>query len=370
LSEANTFGAVGGAAPRLIQLALLLAVGCSSTPKAGAPAPVATSACAEIRFTKQDYMDRTGFNFGDSWMMTWGDDGKTYTNFSDGKVAPGDDKPSNALLEITGDPPNLKPESFVAISEDPLRREASWSHYIISTIAVGGVLYVGHVNLAVGAEMASGIARSDDRGETLIYDRAAPMWPARETGVRFVYPSFLQNGRGYRGNRDGFMYVYGSDGEWGKKNSLRLARAPLERLLDIRAYRYWAGDGRWSAKLDEARDVLIDVEGGGTNLGGMQSIAYNPALDRYFLITFGEPFTDRARMVLYDAPQPWGPWTLCGRPITADQALFKEGKLFTKLYNPSFNAKWIEADGSMWISYSNYTPQYSFHYGKIEVVRR
>ena len=344
----------------------VLALGCSAPP----PPEVAVepgSLCAGIRWTKQDYMERTGFNFGDSWMMTWGPDDRTYTNFSDGKLEPGGDKPSNALLVIRDDPPDLRAASFVPISSDPLRRRDSWSHYIISTLFVGDVLYVGHVNLAVGGEMASGIARSDDFGATLAYDRQRPMWPARKTGVRFVYPSFLQNGRAYAGNRDGFVYVYGSDGEWGKRNTLRLARAPRAQLMDVSAYRYWAGDGRWADDLEAAVDVLVD--GDGSNLGGMQSIVYNPVLRRYFLITFGEPFNDRARMVLYDAPQPWGRWHRCG-VITADQALFGDGKLFTKLYNPSFNAKWIEPDGSMWISYSNYTPQYSFHYGRIEIVTR
>ena len=88
-------------------------------------------------------MERTGFNYGDSWMMTWGDDGKTYTNFSDGKLEPGKYKPTNAILEIADDPPDLRPESFVAISADPLERKSSWSHYIISTIFVDSVLYVG-----------------------------------------------------------------------------------------------------------------------------------------------------------------------------------------------------------------------------------
>lgn len=348
-------------------MSVVLVAACSA---AAAPAPTPPtaprSACAEIRFAKQDYMERTGFNFGDSWMMTWAADGKTYTNFSDGKLTPDGDKPSNALLIIADDPPALRASSFVAVSADPLGRKSSWAHYIISTVAIGDVLYTGLVNIAPGRAMAAGIGRSGDHGATLIHDRARPMWPARGDRTRFVYPSFLQNGRGYRGNRDGFMYVYGSDGEWGKRNSLRLARVRTDRLLDIRAYRYWAGAGRWSAALDDADDII----GPSTDLGGMQSIAFNPALGRYFLITFGEPFSDRARMVVYDAPEPWGPWTRCGQPITADQALFLPGELFTKLYNPSFNAKWIDADGSMWISYSNYTPQYSFHYGRIEIVLR
>ena len=301
-------------------------------------------------------MERHGYNFGDSWMMTWAGDGRTFTNFSDGRFVKAGPKPSNAILTIDDDPPDLRPESFVKVSADPLDRRKSWAHYIINTIFVGDTLYVGAVNFAYDA----GIARSDDMGKTLIYDQEKPMWSGKAR-TRFVYPSFLQNGRGYSGNTDGYMYVYGSDGVWGRTNVLRLARVPTDRIEDITAYEYYTGTG-WSRNQDDAAVLLRD----GTNLGGMQSIVYNPVLERYFLITFGDTYNHRARMVLYDAPQPWGPWHRCGM-IAADDALFLLGELRTKIYNPSFNAKWIDADGSMWISYANYTPQYSFHYGKLTV---
>jgi hypothetical protein len=326
-----------------------------------------SSMCRQIRFAKQDYASRTGFNFGDSWMMSWGADGKTYTNFSDGKFFDKDWQ-TNALLTIDDDPPRIEARSFTKISANPLMRETSWAYYITNTIVVGNTVYVAMVDIApqgLGA-LASGIGRSDDGGKTLVHDRAKPMWP-KDAAKPFVYPTFLQNGRGYSGNVDGFMYVYGTDGDWGGVrgglNTIRLARISTRAdFLDVTKYEYYDGRGSWSPRLSDAGDVLSD----GKNLGGMQSAVYNPVLRRYFLITFAEPESSTARMVLYDAPEPWGPWFRCG-VIPGEQTVFTNDRLFHTAYNPSFNAKWITDAGAMWISYSNYTPQYTFHYGLLTV---
>src|SRR5262249_2051980 len=111
----------------------------------------------------------------------------------------------------------------------------------------------------------------------------------------FDYPSFLQNGPGYAGNRDGFMYVYATDADWGGANALRLARVPVTAdLLDPSRYAYWTGAG-WSAQLADAAELLPRSR----DLGGMQSILYNAPLDRYFLVTFGDTHDrDKARMVV------------------------------------------------------------------------
>jgi len=331
--------------------------------------PPSTSMCKGLRFAKQDYASRTGFNFGDSWMMAWGADGKTYTNFSDGKFFENDWQ-TNALLTIDDDPPNIKASSFAKVSANPLMRESSWAYYITNTIVIQNTLYVAMVDIApqgLGAH-AGGIGRSDDLGKTLVHDRAKPMWP-RGGAKPFVYATFLQNGRGYSGNSDGFMYVYGTEGDWGGVrgglNRIRLARVlTTSDLLDVRNYEYFDGKG-WSRDLASAADVLSD----GKNLGGMQSVLYNPVLRRYFLITFAEPESAAARMVVYDAPDPWGPWFQCG-VIQGSETVFTQERLFHTAYNPSFNAKWVTPEGAMWISYSQYTPQYTFHYGLVTIEPR
>lgn len=329
------------------------------------------SICSGIRFTRQDYMSRSGFNYGDSWMMSCAGDGRIFTNFSDGKLSMSAPKQTNALLAIADDPPRLAASSFVPISGDPLMIADSWAHYIISTIFIDTTMYAG----IIGLTQSSGIARSDDFGRTLVYDRTRPMWPA-DGKKAFAYPSFLQNGAGYKGNLDGKMYVYASDGNWGEENRIRLARVAtssnhpnltgVSALTDVTQYEYWNGDG-WSADLATAADLLVD----GRNLGGMQSIVYNPPLGRYFLITFGDTHYASARMVMYDAPEPWGQWSRCGA-IFRYEALFTDEPLHSYVYNPSFNAKWIEPDGGMWISYANCCADdaYSFHYGLVSVISK
>lgn len=327
-----------------------------------------SSICRGLHFQKQDFASRSGFNYGDSWMMTWGGDGKTYTNFSDGKFFEGD-RQTNALLIIEDDPPNILASSFVPIIANPLQREGTWAYYITNTIAIENTLYIAIVDIApqgLGA-FASGIGRLDNYGKIVIFDRNKPMWSSKSIKP-FVYPTFLQNGRGYAGNNDGFLYVYGTNGDWGGVrggvNTIRLARVRTNSdLLDIDNYEYYTGSD-WDRDLARSIDVLSD----GKNLGGMQSVVFNPALNRYFLITFAEPESANARMVLYDSPEPWGPWFRCGI-ISGSETVFTADHLFHTAYNPSFNAKWIDEQGLMWISYSNYTPQYTFHFGSIEIVQ-
>jgi hypothetical protein len=297
-------------------------------------------------------------------MMSWSGDGKTYTNFSDGKLSATAPKVSNAILTIDDDLPNLQATSFHAVSQDPLgvNSAPTWAYYIINTIFIGETMYVGLVDFAGNG----GLARSTDSGKTLTYERSLPMWPAG--GAKpFVYPSFLQNGRGYGGNTDGFMYVYASDGQWGATNAIRVARSSVNSdLLDPQNYAYYDGV-TWSSDLGQAIDIL----GPSDDLGGMQSIVYNPVFNRYFLVTFGDTTNSPrpAHMSVFDAPTPWGPFFSCGT-ISREAAIFKDvPNQATEIYNPSFNAKWIESDGSMWISYSSCCEdtQYTFQYGKISI---
>jgi hypothetical protein len=312
-----------------------------------------------IVFERGDVLSRSGYNYGDSWMMTWAADGTVYTNFSDGRFTDGGEKYSNALLIIEDDPPDLTAASIVPVSADPLRHASSWAYYIISTLAVGDTLYVGMIDFSRNG----GIARSTDGGLTLDYDRSRPMWPSDGPKI-FAYPSFLQDGQGYGGNRDGYVYVYATDGDWAGENALRLARVPADAdLLDVGAYSYWDGSG-FSPDLAQAADLLPRS----SDLGGMQSILYNPVHGRYYLITFGDARGPEARMVLFAAPEPWGPWERLGA-IPAADAVFNDEPLHSRVYNPSFNAKWIDPDGGMWISYSSCCrdEQYAFSYGRLTV---
>jgi len=66
-------------------IVVAVAAGCHQPTAMVAPDP--SSMCRTLGFERQDWMSRSGFNYADSWMMSWAADGRTFTNFSDGNVA-------------------------------------------------------------------------------------------------------------------------------------------------------------------------------------------------------------------------------------------------------------------------------------------
>src|ERR1700722_16121647 len=61
-----------------------------------------------------------------------------------------------------------------------------------------------------------------------------------ETDGAFASPTFLQMGKGYRDNTDGYVYVYGSNGMIeGSMNQLVMFRAPKGKIRDRTSYEYF-----------------------------------------------------------------------------------------------------------------------------------
>ncbi len=351
--------------------------------------PITTAAASDfvhsISFAKQYGASYYGFNCGDSWMMSQAENGSIYTSSSDGvtqnnnifysyegnRGCSGGSQyfTSNIIYQLTQNPPNVTNAAFTLVSSDPLHyATSSWAHYITNTFFNHNTMYYAIVSVD---GKKSGIGKSTDFGATITYNQATPMWDG-SLSKPFINPTFLQNGAGYSGNTDGYIYMYGWSGNWGKTNTVILARVNRNAdLQDINQYRYYS-NGNWTKNINGATDVLQD----GDNLGGMGSAIYNPVLQRYFLITFASPaYTSPSsadsRLVIYDAPNPWGPWKRSGTISKTDALWSPEAARVPvdALYNPSFNPAWIDADGSMWISYSDNHPNYTFLYGKITVTR-
>ncbi len=79
-----------------------------------------------------------------------------------------------------------------------------------------------------------------------------------------------------------------------------VARAPLADALDRRAWRFYAGDRRWSADWREAIPV--------TDCGGYLSIHWNEHLGRY-LASHVDPEGGGRAIALRTADRPEGPWS-------------------------------------------------------------
>lgn len=98
---------------------------------------------------------------------------------------------------------------------------------------------------------------------------------------------------------DGVPHVYFFDctGD-GFLKPMRLARVPLADVLDRAAWRFWAGNGTWSADVADAAVVFDGAD--------QLSVHWNAYVGRYLAI-YVDPLS--TRMVARAADRPEGPWS-------------------------------------------------------------
>jgi hypothetical protein len=174
-------------------------------------------------------------------------------------------------------------------------------------------------------------------------------------GRLFANPYFVQYGKDGRGTKDGadrFVYAISNDGCWNNGSFMIMGRVPRERLprLDPNDWEFIHGFDKefkpvWRPRHDNAWYVFRNP--GRTSQAGVHYIG---PLDTYVLPQwyYTEPLSSTPapsiRWVrrwkatcfeLYQAPAPWGPWTLFH-----SQHFEPEG-----YYNPAIPAKFISADG-------------------------
>jgi len=150
-------------------------------------------------------------------------------------------------------------------------------------------------------------------------------------------------GRNYKGARDQYVYTVAPDGPsaYDPADFFILMRVPKDQIADRDAYEFFEeidGDGNpaWTARVTRRGAVF-------SNPGrcGRSGISYNAALGRYFWWQgIGKKGRDvrfkKAGFGIYDAPEPWGPWTTVWHTRQWDVA---PGEC------AGFPTKWISADG-------------------------
>jgi CubicO group peptidase (beta-lactamase class C family) len=297
-----------------------------------------SDAIRRVRFDPPNAIIRKAID-SDNWPMTWGDDDAIYTSYGDGFGFEPliDKKLSLGLARVEGSPPafqgtNLRSATAERTGNGPKGAKAS------GMLMVDGVLYMWARN----TDNAT-LAWSEDRGKTWTW------------GFKFDQsmgcPTFLNFGRNYDGARDDYVYVYSQDGPgaYNPYDTIMLARVPKARLREKEAYEFFTGidaDGKpaWSATIAKRGAVF-------THLGHCERIdtVYNRGLDRYFLAVssgHGQGWG------LFDAPQPWGPWTTAYS--TSDWGL-------GVIHGYRLPSKWISSDGlSMWLVFSGIKPNDAF----------
>jgi CubicO group peptidase (beta-lactamase class C family) len=287
------------------------------------PSPV----IKEVRWAPADTIIRMAKG-SDNWPMTWADDDVIYTAYGDGwgfdPRRP--EKLSLGFAKVNGTPPdiaaaNIPSSTGEQTGDGPKGKKAS------GMLCVGGTLYMWARN-AGNAQLAWSV----DHGKTWT-------WADWKLTTSFGCPTFLNFGKDYSGARDEFVYVYSPDAEGAYQAADRmvLARVPKSQIKDRDAYEFFRGltDAKpvWMKDVKDRGPVLTDS---GKCYRSM--VAYNAGLKRY-LWCVTRPAKEKKGaygLAIYDAPEPWGPWTTA---YVADPWDVDAGE------SCGFPSKWISADG-------------------------
>ncbi len=266
----------------------------------------------------------------DNWPITWADDDNLYTAYGDGRGFEPlvDFKLSLGLARISG-----SADDFTAINlRSPTmetRGDGSSGKKASGMLMVEGTLYL----LARNAGNSQ-LAWSRDHGGSWNWND----WKFTES---FGCPTFLNFGRNYAGARDEFVYIYSHDNDSAYKPADRmvLARVPSNSLSQRDAYEFLVGlddasQATWSH--DIAARAAVFTHPGRCYRSG---ISYNAGLQRYLWcqVLPGPGPRFAGGFAIYDAPEPWGPWTT---------AFFTEAWDVGPGETSSIPTKWISDDGT------------------------
>lgn len=289
-----------------------------------------------------------GERAGDNWPMAWistgvePEDNLLITAYGDGNgFGP---RPRNftlAFATVRGVPPSLMTDDLITDLDTPV----GWGKKGIKAsglLAVDDVLYLFVRNYAVAGDWHHArLAISMDRGRTWT-------WADWHFAESFGCPEFVHFGPNYASARDAYVYVVSQDGDsaYDFDSDIVMARVPKAQVAQRERYEFFAGfDGEgpvWDPDIKARAAIFTDPQG--TQRIG---ITYNAQLRRYFLTTAhddGSGATHTPALGVFDAPEPWGPWTT---------AYYDDAWADNWMIHHKFPPAWMSADGKeMWLAFS------------------
>jgi hypothetical protein len=297
-----------------------------------------------------------GVRFGDTFPMTWADDGEIYASAGDpnwGAKWDGLD-----VERFSGMPPHYTITRVNAMPE--YRGSGGGGPKPTGMISVHGVLYLAMQNMlgkkpaAFGVRSQHGddgtIISSRDHGKTWTPARTdikAPMYP----GHIFGGPAFVNTGRDNDGAPDKYVYAISTD-QWDNGSNLRVGRVPVNRIEEAAAWQWISNlknykHPRWSSEMNRAIPVLTD-----DRRISLPEMVYIAPIKRYLLLTWRlyKDFSnsDGTELMIYDAPHAWGPFTLVHH-----EAMWESKDM--NPYCPRIPLKWLKVNGDEidgWMQFS------------------
>ena len=280
---------------------------------------------------------RRSANGSDGWPITWAADNRLITAFADGRgfLPNVPNKLSLGLARVDGTATshmgtNFRSTSAERTGDGPFGKKAC------GLLMVNNILYmlVRNANQN-GRELQ--LAWSLDNGSTWQWSS----WRIAELG----FGAFIQYGRNYAGARDEYVYMVSNDNSSAYENAdqfvLTRVRATHSSLIDRNSWQFFeriGSDGRpvWASYSNRSRRGAVFSD---PDRCRRSSISYNAALGRYFWWQQKSDGADSrfsGGFGVFDAPEPWGPWTQVYRTDNWDVGPGERG---------SFPTKWMSGDG-------------------------
>ena len=235
----------------------------------------------------------------DNWPITWADDNKQYTVWGDGGGFDGTNKLGRSSIGVARLEGNW--DDFKAFNVWGGHNSENNNNLIAKSygiISIDGILYMwcGMFQTDEDQFDQAKIAYSDNHGATWEFVD----WNfTREEGI--MMPTVCNFDKNYENAKDDFVYTY---------------------LI-------------WTKNLNERLPVFENPDGVGWSI----NVSYNSKLERYFLTT-EHTESHRGNLGIFDAPEPWGPWTT----VLYDNS-WGEGFIPLNTFYWNFANKWLSKDG-------------------------
>lgn len=318
-----------------------------------APSPVIQGALWDFKDLIR-MANTPGKGGSDLWPTTWAADGDVYTGWGDGGGFSGasDDtgRVSLGFGRLVGTPPHVKGVNVWGHYPEYAEHPATFCGKPVSMFSAGGVLYVwvsswfnessaNFVHCPPNPNPAEHrLAWSHDFGATWTLSP----WKLDQLWHHLVWVCFLNYAANNAGARDQYVYQYWRiEGENNNTYLVRTLPAELEKDPGVSGvYEYYAGPGPiWSVEPSMARPVFVDPNG-----RGITHIVRDAGLRRLIASVQGRTVGESG---LFDAPEPWGPWTTI--------AYYQDwgGYGARESLGIDFPTKWISGNGTtLWAVFS------------------
>jgi len=283
---------------------------------------------------------------GDTYPQTWAADGEIYASSGDPHWGESSDGLDTEVF--SGMAPDFKITKFRHMND--YKGWGGGGPKPSGMISVKGVLYLAFQNLKSLTTPPQSLQSQPGADAQIVYYKPnsqlewiptlanikEPMFP----GYKFGGPAFVQHGKDNADARDEYVYAISTD-QWDNGSNLRLGRVHQDFIPEAGKWEWvkaFDADGSpvWGGKLEDAISVLSIHR----HLG-LPEMVYLASVDRYLLLSWRlrKDFSavDGTDLFIFDAPNPWGPFTL-----VHSEELW-QGKAFTP-YCPRVPLKWFDQD--------------------------